>query len=883
MGRERGGSVTAVGRSGPATVVPTKLRSPAMPRTLVDRQRLVRLLTDDPPPVTLICGPPGAGKTTLLASWLADHRDPDLRVAWLDLDRHDNDVFLLWDAVLAALRSSGAFSQDDRLHAMQPPEGGPDGAFLAELMAAIERLEQPLCFVLDNVHELTDARALASLDLVLRRLPRSLRLVLSSRTDPPLGFQRLRLADELREIRIDDLAFTHDEAEQLLEQHAIALDDRATDALLERTEGWAAGLQIAALALVDDPDPEAFLERFDGDERAVADYLVEEVLRRQTVESQRLLLETSTCSQIPLDLAERLTGRPDVGQVLDRLTRDNALTVLVGAQEPTYRYHELLRSYLQAELRRRDRREFTRLHRLAADWYDARGDGAHALEHAVLAKDGELASTLLRRFGVGLLLDGHAAQLEGLLDTPDPSWANTPVPTLLRAAITLQDIDLDRSGPTLLPVIGAAPTGDDPWLAALHATVGLHRARLDGTTTAALAHASTTTAGETGDEDLDLLALRQRGTSRAWTGDYRAAEDDLERAVDMASARGRDAIAVACLSVLAGAASALSDFRRVRRYSDRALELAVARGWNLSPIAANAHVSRAFTSYLRLDLEDASQHATSAMECLRPHMDAPVELGARGLRALVDVDLGADPFDALCRIRDAWDDVAGREVGPGIHAFSVPPEIRLSLMAGEPGWAAEAAQRTLSRFPEHGEAALVSAQLLAARGRADAAREALEPILRQEVPCLVTLTEVAAWLFAAEHDAARGLDGRAFESVVTALRIAEAGELLRPFTEAGPAIRELLVANVGRFGRTEEFVASILDLEATTHRPANPLTATERSLLEDLPSMLTLSEIARAKHVSINTVKTHLRAIYTKLDSNNRRGAVQEARRRGLL
>ncbi len=875
--------MVALDRQVSTTVAATKLRPPSVPRTLVHRDDLVEAFTDEPLPVTLICGPAGAGKTTLLTSWIAAHHGSDLGVVWLDLDRHDDDAFLLWNALLAAFRSSGAFAEDDRIHTMQPPRGGADGAFLAELIDAVERLEQPLWLVLDDVHELTDPDALQSLDLMLRRLPTSLRVVLSSRTDPPLALQRLRLAGALREIRIGDLAFTRGEVTELLERHSVTIEASIADQLLRRTEGWAAGLQIAALALADDPDPQGFMQRFHGTEHAVADYLVEEILGRLTVDTKRFLLETSTCTRVALDLAEHLTGRHDTGQVLDRLLRENVLTVLVGEREPVYRYHELLRSYLQAEFRRVDRQEYVRLHRATARWYDDRGDGAHALEHATLAKDGELTLDLLRRHGIGMLLDGYGAELEQLLDKLDPPWTSETLPALLRAAVSLHRLGVARSNAAMLPGIAPLPASSDPWVVTLHAIVGLHRARLEGTPSAALEHALTTTTGETGDEDLDLLALQHLGTSRVWSGDYRTAANNLERAVAMARARGRDAIAVSCLSVLAGAASGLSDFSRMSDAADQALQIAGPRGWTRSPITANAHVSRAACSYLRADPEDALEHAKLAVDALGDHMDAPIELGARGIQAFADVELGGDAFDALCSLRAAWDDAEGREIGPALHAFAIPMEIRLCLAVGEALWAEEAAARLPRGFHELGEAALFSALLLTGKGQAVAAREALAPILQGDLSCQVSLTELTAWLLEAEHTAALQRGPDAFEAVVTALRMAEPHELLRPFVDAGEPIRQLLLTNVGRFGRSEGFVARILDLNARRGQPRSPLTNTELSLLQDLPSLQTIGEIALSRHVSVNTVKTHLRGIYTKLGAANRRGAVREARHRGLL
>ena len=868
---------------GSTSVPATKLRSPELPGSVVDRDRLLQVLADEPRPVTLICGPAGAGKTTLLASWFAVHAGSDVAVAWLDLDRHDNDAVLLWNAVLAALRTSGAFGANDRIHALQAPQAGADAAFLGELLAALERLEQPLWLVLDDVHELTEAAALASLELLLQRQPTSLRVVLSSRNDPPLGLQRLRLAGRLREIRMEDLAFTREESAELLLRHAVTLDVGIMDQLLHRTEGWAAGLQIAALALADDPDPDGFMRRFDGTDRSVADYLVAEVLRHRSPETRRLLHETSTCESIGLDLAEHLTERHDVGEALDGLARENVVTVLAGAHQPVYRYHELLRSYLQAELRRTDRLAYVRLHQLSSRWYDARADGAHALEHAVLASDGELTLGLLRRYGIGLLLDGQGARLQRLLDSLDPPALHAPVVPLLRGAVALHRLGFGGSDDAVLPNVGALSTQDDPWLTALHATVDLHRARLTGAPSGALAHAGTTAAGKTGDLDLDLLALQHLGTSRIWSGEYRAAADDLERAVAMATARGRDAIAVSCLSGLSGAASGMSDFTAMRKHADRALALAAERGWSRSPIAANAHVSRAACSYLQADPEDAWEHAVLAMEALGTHIDAPIELSARCAQAFLEVERGGSPLHALHAIRTAWADAARREIGPALHAFAIPMEIRLCLGTGQTEWATEAAQRTLRRFAGTAEAALVSALLLSGRGQAHAARTTITPILRGELPVLVSLTQVSAWLLEAELAAALQLDHYAFDALVTSLRLAEPDDLVRPFLDAGAPIHALLLANAGRYGWSEGFATRILELHPAPGRSTNPLTPAETNLLQDLPSVHTFSEIAQSRQVSLNTVKTHARAIYTKLGVGSRREAVREARRRGLL
>lgn len=870
--------------AGPARAVASaKLHPPALVRRLVQRPRLLDAVDDQPASVTLVCGPAGAGKTTLLSAWAAV---PGRVVAWLDLDQHDNDPFRLWRSVLASLSSSGAFPADSRIHALEPMHGGTEGTLLAAVEEAVDALDAPLWLVLDDVHELTDPAVLASLDLLLRHLPQRLRVVLSTRTDPPVSLQRMRLSGDLRELRFRDLAFTRAEMLELLRAHAVALDDDAADALLDRTEGWAAGLQIAALALAGEPDPGAFVARFGEHDRTVADYLIEEVLARLPEDVRWFLLRVSTCGEIPVDLAEVLSGRRDAGALLDRLERDNVLILRLDRGATVYRSNELLRTYLQAALRRQDRAAYEELHRVASEWYQERGQGGHALEHAVVAHQYDVVLAWLRRYGVGLLLDHQLHRLATLLGAVPEPWAAAPLVALLRAQLALATGDLAVADRAIADA-EAALHGDDPWLVMLRGVVAVHRASTGGTLATALEQldALPDAPGRDGG-DLELLRLHHRGMGRAILGDNAAAAADLERVVDLATAAEQVAVAVSALAMLAVVSFDRGAYAAMHRHAGQALALAQPRGWTGSSLTGLAHLTRATASYLLGEREDAGTHAELAVIVLGNSPDGSLRLGARFLQAMTSLDGGATPYEAVRSIRTAWDAVPADTVGLPAHMLVVPAEVQLNLLAGDVAGAATAAARTVERFPTSAEAALVTAQLQLGRGHHDDARAVLRTTLGADGPPPANLTLVRLLLLETELAALHGEDFRAFDALTTALEAAGDSGLIRPFLDAGAVVHELLLVNVGRFGHAEPLVARILAARVPDRDPAplvDRLTTSELKVLLDLPSLATIPEIAAARCVSVNTVKTHLRSIYRKLDVANRRGAVEEARRRGLL
>jgi LuxR family transcriptional regulator, maltose regulon positive regulatory protein len=869
---------------GPLPAASSRLRPPSPSAADLPRQRLLRWLDEDPAPVTLVCGHAGAGKTSLLAAWASDAMRDGRLVAWYALDRFDDDPVRLWDGILAALRATDGFPPTSPLRDLVASPHEVAGTFIDAVVHAVEELGRPVTLILDDVHLLTGPAAVDSVTRLARRTSTAFPLVLASRSDPPIGLARLRLEGRLRERRDEHLAFTLEETAAYLEGRGFDLPASSIRTLQTRAEGWAVGVRIAALAMAGSEDRCGLIERFGGDDHAIADYLVSEVLAGLAEDRRRFLLRTSVCSLLRVGLARELSGRDDAGVVLDELERDHVLTRRQGRTREVYRYHELFRTYLLAELRRTDPTVERELHRLAATWHAEHGEPLQAVEH--LIRSGHLAdlAEVVRADAFGALLDGQAQALHGLLATVPPTDRSVPAVALLGAATALELGD-PATADRWLAVIDLAELAEhDPRLAALGATVAVWRARATDRVEDALTRMEATSATATGIEQYDLLALHERGVGRLYVGRYAEAAHDLERAAGLARLTGRDAFQLSCLSFLAGAIACQSRLVTMRGPAEAAVELAIRRGWAGSQAVAHAHLLVGWSAYLQAQGDLATEHARLAVASLGPLVDPDVELGVRSLDLVVGAEDGLS-FDALRAYRGAFERLAGAQMAPALLAYAVPLVVRICLDVGERAWAQTITERFGATFPDPGEPALLRAMILHDAGRLDAARNALTPVVRGTARCHVLTTAVWGRLLAADIELRRGATTRAHDLVAAAVELASDEEVVRPFL-LSPAVLELLSAGRGRFGRQEGFVDRILRTappRVPTDLGLDRLTPGELAVLRELPSLLSLREIAAARAVSVNTVKTHLRSVYRKLEVDGRREAVEAARRRGLL
>jgi LuxR family maltose regulon positive regulatory protein len=841
----------------------SKLAPPRTPRWLVARGRLLELLDAGVQGrLTLLTGPAGSGKTVLLGSWAATAALPG-PVAWLSLEAADNDPARFWSYLLAALRQTGVVPPDGRLGSLGLPVGGPDRGFTLELAAALTDLAGPVVVVLDDFHELTNPAVLDGVATVLRRSSASLRLVLASREDPPLPPGRLPVAGRPVEIGAVELAFTADEAAKLLAGHGLVLADADLALVWARTEGWAAGLRLAALSLQDHPDPEEFIAGFAGSSRAVADLLLEEVLGRLPEQDRAFLLHTSVVDRVSGELADALTGRADGARTLARLERTNAFVVALDEDRSWYRYHQLLAELLHTRLQASAPRLVPELHRRAAGWYLDHGFSVEATRHALASGQWPLAAELLASIWQGFVLDGELALLGELVDQFPAEVVEVDAELVtVRAARRLGAGDWDGADGDLRlaeQVAADLPQRRRRRFEVAFATVSLYRARLRGDLDAALVAARHMLPGGAdlaGDDDLRALALLNLGTAEFWTGALAAAGRDLRAGLTAARRAGRDGLVVGFLGQLAAVTGASRPGEGVR-LAREALALAERRGWAQNPSAACAYLVLGGAHFEWGDLAAAERYLDLAMAC----QPEPAIRLTIGLTRAVAAHAKGEPAAGLAILRGAQQELQ-RLNGPHVLAASLRE------------W---------------------EARLLAATGQAEQAqtlRSTLDARLDGPAPPLLAHQRVEALLMDAVARQRLGdVDGAA-ASVEHALRVAEPEGYRQVFWNLGEEVHGLLLRQRERGSAHPQLLAELLDRLTVAAAPsampppvalAAPLTQREQVVLGFLDGELTTRQIADELYVSVDTVRSHVRRIYRKLNVSRRRDAVRRARHLGLL
>ncbi|WP_438941366.1 AAA family ATPase, partial [Micromonospora craterilacus] len=463
----------------------SRLTPAVLPEPVVLRPRLARLLDDGVArPVTLVRAPAGWGKTTLLASWrrAAVEADPDAPApAWVSVEVGD-DTDRLWSYLVAALRSVADPGADPA--AAPAPDRAPRPDELEVLAAALAARERPVVLVLDDLHRVTEPAALAGLEFLLRHTEQRLRLVVAGRSGLPLAVHRLRLAGELTEIGPDELAFTGDEIVDLLTAHGVAVPAAAVRRLRQRTEGWAAALRFAALALRSQPDPERWISQLGADQPEIAGYLREEVLAGLEPGNRELLRRAAVADTVCAGLADALTGDADAEGRLGGLAEDAGLLHSDGGHPAWYRCHPLLTDLLYRELARLPAEDLRDLHLRAAGWYAGNGRPEAALRHALAGGDWLGATDLfVTRWPELVPYDRFAGAGAAPAAPPPEAVERDPELALACAAQRALDGDADAAGRHLRLAAGYAGALPEPRRARfgrLVAAVELALARLAG-------------------------------------------------------------------------------------------------------------------------------------------------------------------------------------------------------------------------------------------------------------------------------------------------------------------------------------------------------------------------------------------------------------------
>jgi LuxR family transcriptional regulator, maltose regulon positive regulatory protein len=879
----------------------TKLHAPQPPPGSVARSRLTERLDPGATRLVLVCAPAGFGKTVATRQWLQRER---LSQAWLSLDEGDNDPRRFFGHLAAAIRALGSRAAERAASLVAALGASSPGAEVpAELFDALEELGSGAAIVLDDLHQVETTAIFAVLQRLIDGNRSGARIVLISRVDPPLALGRLRASGAVFELREQELRFTKAEtAEFLATQLPQALDTDLVDQLERRTEGWVAGLRMAALALQRADDPRSVIESFGGSHRFVVEYLLEEAVSRQREEVQRFLMETSVLHRFTADTCAAVTGDPAAATLLEEVERANLFLVPLGEEGTWFRYHHLFAELLEFRLRRLQRDRSDVLHERACRWFEAHGDVHQALEHASRTRDPALLLELLDTHAFALLRRSELASLgRWTKRVPDP--LAQPFPTFLIALGWLRI--LTERAPDLEPLLHAvgdalenAPAGYDA--SARQRT----RTELDILRAFAARFAGRLSeAMETGARALSVLpadAVFARGRllynqARIHTtlGEMRPAAELLRRSFDDNLAAGNFYLVLTGLAQMGGVLVQTDGCGRAIESLLTAVRFAEERGLARLPAMASVFYQLGYAHLVADGLDEAEAHLRrSVAMCAGGGFP---EGQANGLVGLARVHAARGAFHAA-RAALAEAMVLAHDQNTLLLDSSVELErLRLDLLQDTASGSRPGRWLEDERSAEHGWTTLLETgmslrlNLCLRSGETDEAARLAERLLRESEPrgrgVATCVARAAAAVVVAEAD-------QRWSALDEALGMAAAYGYMRPLLELGEPMRALLQAALSRplsvparrHAETliERFQAVREQAPAPDRLAPVALTDREREALHYLLRGHSNKAIARAMFVSGETVKTHLKHLYAKLGVASRRDAVAQARALGL-
>ena len=877
-------------------ILAAKITVPGVPDWAVPRPRITKLIAEGMQrcPLTIVTGPPGAGKTMALALWAA--AEPGA-VAWISLDDFDNQPGAFWSYAVAALGRSGVALPTGLSAASRRRLA--DHTFLVRLTSALAAQNAPVTLVVDDLHVLTKPTVLTELDFILPNAQPGLRLVVSSRVDPLLPLHRYRLAGELTEIRASDLAFSTAEARLLLAQHGSALSADSLGRLMRRTEGWAAGLRLAAISMDGHSDPDQFVKELITEDSALTGYLVEEVLKGAPPEVREVLLSTCILEHVNAEAVSELTGNEQAGAILPAMARANAFV------EPTgcgwYRYHTLFAEVLRLKLRREYPARIAALHRRAARWYERNGMLTAAVQHATQAGDWQLAATMvIDALAISEIIEPRGSpSLAGEFRRMPrgEAWAG-PQPYLVDAAVELAAGRYDSSAAALdmgEGMLAPLAADEDTACRLAAAVIRVTTSRRTGDLVAAAAAVSDAEAlvsrmpedKVAQHPEVRARVLADRGAVELWPGHLDEAARFLNAGVAATTGPGGEHERAACLGHLALVEALRGQLRHAAKLAGQAAAALAAQ--EPPPPQQQDPAALAALAWVHLERDELREAGR-----LLKQLDAALSVSPDKLIGAV-----ACLVAACGGLAEGHGGATAQMAARARSGWSVPAWLdqRLSLVesrahaaAGDTSAATTAAERAGGDSSPEAAATLAHAWLAAGDG--ENARLALASALaaRSGEPERV---RVQACLADARLSYYSGDRARGRRSLVHALRLAEREQLRLPFVLEqawiGPVLRhDPELASIhrrlfpsaprhdqpqGGSGLPPE--AAVLVVEPPTER--------ELEVLRHVSGMLNTAEIASEMSISINTVKAHLKSSYRKLAVSHRGEAVRRARQLNLI
>jgi LuxR family maltose regulon positive regulatory protein len=911
-------------------ILATKLYIPPPRPKIVARPALIEKLNDGLSAghkLTLISAPAGFGKTTLLSEWGAGCGWP---VAWFSLDEGDNDPVRFLTYLVAALQKIQPNVGEGLLHILQSSQPAPIESILTTILNEIATISDNFIIILDDYH-LVDAKAIDNtLTFLLEHLPPLMHLVITTREDPNLPLARLRVRGQLTELRTADLRFSPSETAEFLNQvMGLSLTGENIAALEARTEGWVAGLQLAALSMQGHQDVSGFIQAFAGDHRYIVDYLVEEVLKRQPEPIRNFLLQTAILERLNGSLCEAVTGQPGGKARLETLQRGNFFLIALDDRRHWYRYHHLFADVLQLHLLAEQPDQVPALHQRASDWYGQNGSPTDAIRHALAGGDFERAAGLIELAAPAMGRNRQATALLGWLKSlPNELLRARPILSVAYAHLLLDGGQIDGVEERLQdaewwldatadkPARPGTPSPamvvvDDDAFRHLPGAIAVARAGL------ALARGNVADTVKYARRVLDLLPeddhLNRGGTAgflglAAWTsGDLEAAHRAFADGMAHLQKAGNISDVIGGAITLADIRLAQGRPREAKRTYEQALQLAMAQGEPVLRGTADIYVGLAELNSEYNDLRAAIQQLQRSKE-LGEHTGFAQNryrrcvVMARIRIAQGDLDGALDLLDEAERL---YVSAFSPNVRP-IQALKTRVWVAQGRLQEALVWAREqglSADDDLSYLREFEHVTLV--RVLLARYKIDhsgsSIREAsgcLERLLKaaQEGGRVGSVIEILG-LQALAHQAEGDIPA-ALKPLQRALTLAEPEGYIRLFLDEGPPMIQLLREAASRRilpGYTGKLLAGFeaagqssageapLRIHPASQPMIEPLSQRELEILRLFKTELSGPEIARELVIALSTVRTHTKSIFSKLNVNDRRAAVKRAVELGLI
>jgi LuxR family maltose regulon positive regulatory protein len=900
------------------SLVQTKLYIPLVRSELVVRPRLLeRLNAGLARKLTLVSAPAGYGKTTLLAEWVGAQRAAPLRVAWLSLDEGDNDPVRFLSYLVAALQAIDGSIGQDALDALQSPQPPSAETLVTLLVNQIGAASGTFILVLDDYHLITAQPVHDALTFLLERLPGNGHLVIATRADPPLPIARLRARGQLTELRQADLRFTPGEAAEFLNRVmglGLSVDDVV--ALASRTEGWIAGLQLAALSMQGRDDVAGFVRALTGSNRYILDYLIEEVFERQTESIQAFLLQTSILERLTGPLCDAVVGQAgnltcDGQAALECLERDNLFIVPLDDERRWYRYHRLFADLLRQRLHRTYPDRMLVLHRCASEWFEQNGLVAEAIDHALAAEDLGRAAALIEQNAEATLMRGEVATFLRWIDAlPDDLVRARPKLRILYAWMLLWQ---SQSLKVIESLLQGAEEEDERVSGRVTALRGL-MAGLRGQTALAV-ELSRRALEQLPEEEqfIRMFATWILRTAQLVSGEGVVDDRALDEVLRMSQGAGNVMLSVMITCNRAELLMRQGQPHEAAAAYHRALDLATDAQGRRLPIAGQALIGLGELSREWGDLDAAERYLLEGIELTEQWTEVgPLEAYialARVRWAQGDMD---SAWDALRKAQELavkfdltdLDDLC-------VAMFQAWMWISQGDLELARRWAEERDLLKYIAVPLQEEASdsydlrmrkyelLVLARLLIAQGQPGEALKLLASLIpvaewRGRPGMLVEIYVLQALAYQAQGDVDRAMD-----ALERALSLAEPKGYVSIFASEGEPMRVLLREAAKRgIARNiaPEYVSELLTALGVEERKApaaplppipsalaEPLSERELEVLRLLNTHLSSTEIAERLCISANTVRFHIKNVYGKIGVHSRSDAVQRARELGLF